>query len=130
MAPSFPLYPDPSFSNASRNKFSESSYSNKNSGADSDEISEFMANGRFAHDQNDELALLEYSSGNNIKKKKKKIRGSYRGSTRMHMYRRMGSEETSNIRLENRNRMARRETRNPISEFLKMILVKFGCSEN
>ena len=129
MVPSFPLYPDPSFSNASRNKFSETSFSNKNSVADSDEISEFMANGRFEHDQNDELALLEYSSGSNIKKKKK-IRGSYRGSTRMHMYRRMGSEETSHIRLENRNRMSRRETRNPISEFFKAILVKFGCSEN
>ena len=88
-----------------------------------------MTSGRFNHDQNDELALLEYSSCIDIKKKSR-IRDSYQGGSRMHMYRRLESEETSNIRLENRNRMSRRETENPISQFLRLILVKFGCSEH
>jgi len=117
---------------ASKNKFSSASntFSNKDSLKENEEISEFISNPRFVHDHNDELALVEYSSGSDIKQKNNRKLARYNPNPRMHMYRRLGSEEVSQIRLENRNRMARRETQNPLMQFFRMILIKFGCSDH
>jgi hypothetical protein len=93
------------------------------------QISEFLGDQRFEHDHNDELAMIEYSSGSDIKRKKHRRERSYRANPRMHMYRSLNSEEISHIRPENRHRMAMRETRNPIMQFFKLILIKLGCSE-
>ena len=126
LLPSFPKNEVVPFFHASKNKFSDSSNS---FGKDSSSVSELLGQPRFEHDLNDELVLAEYSSGSDIKSKRRRQRP-YEGGARMHLYRRADSEEVSNIRLENRNRMARRETQNPLMQFFKLILVKLGCSDH
>lgn len=128
--PSFPTQSKRPLLQASKNKFSNSTNtaSGPNSQQNMNDISEFMMDSRFEHDRNDELALVDFSSGSKIKGNRE-IK-SYKSNPRMHMYRSVNSDEVSQIRLENRNRMARRETRNPLMQFFKMILIKFGCSDH
>ena len=110
-------------------------YLTKNSSFEnSNDISGFILNKKTSHEYNDELTMMKYSS-HQFGSKKKKFNGFRENSNEgplkrnLHMYREIDSEEISNIRLENRNRMAMRETQNPILQFFKLILVKLGCSE-
>lgn len=130
--PAFPGRSNAAPLQASRNKFSSSrnTFSEKNSLRDTKDISEFLGDSPFVHDTNDELALVDYSSGSKLRGKRGRQLASYRANPRMHMYRSINSDEVSQIRLENRDRMARRETRNPLMQFFHLILVKFGCSDH
>ena len=123
--PSFPREPN-SFLLASQNKFSGSS----NSVNGDQQMVHFLGHPRFEHDQNDDLALVEFNSGSDIKSKKHRRPRNYRANPRLHMYRSINSDEVSGIRPENRHRMAVRETRNPLMQFFKMILIKLGCSDH
>lgn len=130
--PSFPSRSKGPLLQASKNKFSNSTntVSEQTSQRDTNDISEFVMDSRFEHDRNDELALIEFSSGSQLKAGRDGRVISYRANPRMHMYRSIHSDEVSQIRLENRNRMAHRETRNPLMQFFRMILIKFGCSDH
>lgn len=93
---------------------------------------------KLQHDYNDDLAMIEYSSKISIHNLNKHednrndqyMYDKYGNPKTLHLYRKLGSEEISKIKPENRNRMAMRETQNPFINFFKSILQKFGCSEN